>query len=142
VTAGVTHPSRGFVTGGGLGRFAPAALLAGACAVSAITPVADDDGLVLCPYRLATGGWCPGCGCTRAVRAVTRFDLGPALALNPWAVILMAQAFVLVGWMALAPERLGAWWRENDTRFLAANLVLGLAIWMIRVTTGSIPGPF
>lgn len=122
-------------------RALPAVALAGACALAALSPVGDDEGQVLCPYRLATGGWCPGCGCTRALSAVVRGDVGASLSLNPWTLVLLAQAVVMAGWFAAAPERMRAWWARNDTTVLTINLVVGLGIWITRLATGAIPLP-
>lgn len=120
-------------------RVLPAAALAGACAVAALSPVGDSEGQVLCPYRLATGGWCPGCGCTRALSAVVRGDVGASLTLNPWTLMILAQAVVIVGWFAAAPERARAWWTRHDTAVLKANLAIGVMIWVVRLATGTIP---
>lgn len=122
-------------------RVLPLAGLAGACALAALSPVGDSEGQVLCPYRLATGGWCPGCGCTRALSAVVRGDVGTSLTLNPWTLILLAQAVVISGWFLSAPQRARAWWSRHDVRVIQANLVVGLAIWVVRLATGEIPLP-
>lgn len=52
----------------------------------------------LCPFRRLTGKRCPLCGLTRATHALSRGDVGEALALNPLAPLLWAAA-------ALAPAR-------------------------------------
>lgn len=123
-------------------RVLPAAALAGACAVAALSPVGDDEGQVLCPYRLATGGWCPGCGCTRALGAAMRGDFGSSLALNPWTLLILAQASVIAGWFLGAPEAASAWWRRNDNRVIQVNLAFGAILWVARMTSGAIPVPF
>lgn len=123
-------------------RVLPAIGLAGACALAAFSPVGDDEGQVLCPYRLATGGWCPGCGCTRALGAVVRGDVGSSLALNPWTLLLLAQATVIAGWFLAAPEAASNWWRRNDSRLIHVNLAFAAILWIARLATGAIPGPF
>jgi hypothetical protein len=55
-----------------------------------------------CPFRALTGFRCPLCGLTRATRALTRADLGGALALHPFAPLLWVATVV-----ALAPRRDG-----------------------------------
>ncbi len=125
----------------GAKRVFPAIGLAGACALAALSPVGDNEGQVLCPYRLATGGWCPGCGCTRALSAVVRGDVTTSLALNPWTLLLLAQAVVLSGWFLGAPQAARRWWAHNDTRVLQVNLTIGLVIWIARLATGEIPLP-
>ncbi len=125
----------------GAKRALPAAALAGACALAALSPVGDDEGQVLCPYRLATGGWCPGCGCTRALSAIVRGDVNTSLALNPWTILLLAQATVISGWFLSAPQAARTWWARNDTRVLQVNLAVALVIWIARLATGVIPLP-
>jgi hypothetical protein len=116
--------------------------LAGVCVVAALSPVGEDDGQVLCPFRLATGGWCPGCGGTRAVRSFVRADVATALTLNPWAVLVMAQAAVITGWVAAAPDAAMIFWNRWSQQFLIGNIVLALAIWGVRLSVGAIPLPF
>lgn len=123
-------------------RALPAVALAGACALAALSPVGADEGQVLCPYRLATGGWCPGCGCTRALSAVMRADLGAAIALNPLTLLILAQATVISGWFLAAPSTARSWWQRNDTRVLEVNLVVAAVLWVMRMATGAIPLPF
>ncbi len=96
---------------------------------------------MLCPFRLATGGWCPGCGGTRAVRSIVRADVAGAFALNPWALLVMAQATVLAGWVAAAPDAAMSFWHRWSNEFLIANIGLALAIWAVRLGTGAIPLP-
>lgn len=125
----------------GARRALPAAGLAGACALAALSPVGDTEGQILCPYRLTTGGWCPGCGCTRALSAVVRGDVTTSLALNPWTLLLLAQAVVISGLFLGAPQAARGWWARNDIRILQANLAIGLVIWVARLATGEIPLP-
>lgn len=42
-----------------------------------------------CPFLLLTGLFCPGCGSTRMLHALTEGDLAGALAMNPLAVALL-----------------------------------------------------
>ncbi len=123
-------------------RAVPAATLAGICAVAAFSEAGADDGQVLCPYRLATGGWCPGCGCTRALGAFIRGDLGGSLAYNPWSILLFAQATVLTSWVLAAPEAAKSWWKKHNSHVLAINLAVAGIIWAVRLIWGVIPLPF
>ncbi len=123
-------------------RYLPALGLAGACAAAALTPLSDDEGYVLCPYRLATGGSCPGCGCTRALGAIMRGDLSAAATLNPLTFVLVAQAAVISAWFLRAPDVASTWWKRNDWTILRANLVLALVLWVARLATGVIALPF
>lgn len=126
----------------GPSRAVPAVALASVCAVAGVATTAADDGPVLCPYRAATGGWCPGCGCTRALGSIVRFDLSAAYHLNPFMFAVLAQAFALVGWITAAPDRALAWWGRHDIHVLQANIALALVIWAARIAAGAIPTPF
>jgi hypothetical protein len=72
---------------------AGAAALAIACALS---PSQVESGPVLCPFRLATGLPCPGCGLTRAWVLIAHDDLGAALRANPFGYVTMAAACGLI----------------------------------------------
>ena len=124
-------------------RAVPAVALVGVCAGAALLPAAAaDEGQILCPYRLATGGWCPGCGCTRALRSMMHVDLVAAFQLNPWMLLVFGQAVAIIGWITAQPNRALDWWGRYDTRVLQANIAVGLAIWATRLATGAIPSPF
>jgi len=123
-------------------RYVPALGLAGACALAALTPLSDDDGLVLCPYRIMTGGWCPACGCTRALGAAVRGDLASAVSFNPLTLLLAAQMAAISAWFLAATDTASAWWKRNDWTVLRANLVIAVALWVGRLAVGEIPLPF
>ena len=59
-----------------------------------------------CPFRMATGWWCPLCGGTRSVAKLLRGDLGSALRYNAWFVLLIP---LFVAWWAswAFPTRVG-----------------------------------
>jgi hypothetical protein len=59
--------------------------------------------------------------------------------MNPWTLIILAQAFVISGWFLGAPAAARSWWQRNDTRVLQINLAIGLIIWVTRLATGTIP---
>lgn len=64
-----------------------------ACAYALFAAVAPVTQLPsLCPFRRVTGFRCPLCGLTRATRALTRGDIGNAMALHPVAPLLWAVA--------------------------------------------------
>ena len=69
------------------------AALAVACAVS---PERAESGPVLCPFRLATGLPCPGCGLTRSWVFIAHGDFGAALRVNPFGYLTMAAAVALI----------------------------------------------
>jgi Protein of unknown function (DUF2752) len=79
-----------------------AAALAIACAVS---PARAESGPVVCPFRLATGLPCPGCGLTRAWVFIAHGDFGAALRANPFGYLTMAAAVVLIAVVATAVVR-------------------------------------
>ena len=123
-------------------RATPAIALAGACVVAAFTEAGSDDGVTLCPYRIVTGGWCPGCGGTRALGALVKGDLGASFAYNPWSMLVLAQATVLAGWVLAAPDSAKAWWERKGIKLITANLVIAVVIWIPRLIAGVIPLPF
>ncbi|MEM1333692.1 MAG: DUF2752 domain-containing protein [Actinomycetota bacterium] len=79
--------------------------LAGAgVAAAAARAVGDDDGVVLCPIRRITGGWCPGCGASRAASHVVRGEFAEAWTDHPWVVLAtmqLAAALALAAAMSL-----------------------------------------
>jgi hypothetical protein len=58
-----------------------------------------------CPFKVATGLPCPGCGLTRSSVALLHGDLGTSLYYHPLGVVMIAGA-VLVGLVDLV-----LWWR-------------------------------
>lgn len=111
-----------------------AAATAGAALVVTAT---GDDGVVLCPYRVCTGGYCPGCGGTRAARHLFTGDLAGAWHHHPWVVLAAAQLVAIVA--AVAIVRPKSDWRRWWTPLIAVNTIALVAVWVVRTTTGSIP---
>ena len=99
-----------------------------------------DDGLVLCPFRRCTGGYCPGCGATRATNRFLRGDLAASWSLHPWIVLAAGQllALVVIGAFIAAPNRLPRL-RQAALPLLLANTILMIVIWIVRVNTDAIP---
>lgn len=119
-----------------------AALAAGATALGALVMSAGaDDGIVLCPFRRCTGGYCPGCGATRGAHRLLRGDLAGSWAHHPW-IVLAAVQLVLVGSAAalMKPATRLDRLRRGAVPLLVANCVLLVGIWIIRLAGGSIPG--
>ena len=114
---------------------ATAALL-GALVVSADA----DDGIVLCPFRRCTGGYCPGCGATRATNRLLRGDVAASWAHHPWIILAAAQLAVLLGIAAVLhpAERLGRL-RRMALPLLIANCALLIGIWVLRLHADTIP---
>lgn len=72
----------------------------GACAVVAVVDPNRAGVYPTCPFRLATGLDCPGCGTLRAVHALTRGDVALALDHNVLTVLLLpVLAWAWVGWL-------------------------------------------
>lgn len=110
--------------------------LPGAGALAAATiPSVGDDGPTLCPFALATGIACPGCGLTRAGVSFLRGDLSAAIEYHP-------LVFVLAGW-ALGAAFLRLTGRHAGSRtiylLLTATGILFVGVWVVRFSTGSLP---
>ena len=114
-----------------------AGLATGVLAVS--STFATDDGPVLCLFRICTGGYCPGCGGSRAMVSLIRGDLGGAWAQHPWAVLIAVQ-LVLGAVVAVTPLRSRASGAVRPV--LIANAVFGVGLWVLRMGVGQIPVPF
>ncbi len=126
----------------GMRRAMPALGFAGVCAAAAFTELSAEEGQVFCPFRLLTGGWCPGCGCTRALKALVRGDVRDSLAMNPWTLVLFVQALLVSVALLVSPSRTVAWVQRHRVAIAATNLVIGLSFWGIRLAAGVIPLPF
>jgi hypothetical protein len=115
----------------------PAAIASVVGGVLVIT-ASSDDGFVICPFRRCTGGYCPGCGGTRALHRLGRGDVVGAWQHHPWAVLLAVQA-VIIGVVLL----FAAAWRDRLRQLLlpvaVANTILALGIWILRLQAGSVP---
>jgi hypothetical protein len=99
-----------------------------------------DDGPGLCVFRRCTGGYCPGCGLSRATKHLSRGHIGAAWQDHPWVVLAAAQALV-IGAVWAVIRQVGT---VIDTRKVAAslfvvNVSLLLGIWIVRLIDGSIP---
>jgi hypothetical protein len=105
-----------------------------------IFTAAGDDGFVLCPYRRCTGGYCPGCGGTRAVRNLAQGNISGAWTHNPWVVLMAVQAVVVgVALAFVAAPRRGPRRRAIAMPLLAINTVMLIAIWIVRLHNDAIP---
>ena len=123
-------------------RAIPAIGIAGVCAAAAFTELSADEGTIYCPYRILTGGWCPGCGCTRALKALVRGNVTESLAMNPVTSLLFVQAVVASICLLVMPARTVAWVNRHRLPLAAFNLVAIVSIWVVRLATGTIPLPF
>lgn len=83
------------------GRVTDAEVLAGLGVVGLgvaclLSPTGIEDGPVVCPFRLATGLPCPGCGLTRSWVYLVHGRLGDALLANPFGLVTVALVIGLV----------------------------------------------
>lgn len=115
---------------------------AGIAAALAVVVTADDHDVVLCPFRRCTGGYCPGCGGTRAAGRLLRGDIGGAWQQHPFVVMLAAQLVLVAGlggslsWESSTMRTPSSeilvrsrWW----VPFTVANAVLMVAVWAVRL---------
>ena len=65
---------------------------------------------VLCPFRLATGLPCPGCGITRSLVALAHGDLSAAIYFHPLGAVVGALLVALVALELLERARVAGWW--------------------------------
>jgi hypothetical protein len=99
-----------------------------------------EDGATICPFALATGSACPGCGMTRAMGFLVRGDLGSALAFHPLVFLVTIQAIAGWGWLVLRRrDRV----KPISSRLLSA-VVVGtavslFAVWVLRAVAGTLP---
>lgn len=105
-----------------------------------------------CPWLLLTGTWCPGCGSTRAVHALTNLDIAGAAQMNVVLLALLPYILFSYGrWLyrSFRPLPPGAPPRKaTPPVVLGAFLVLILVFWAVRNTPfgvilapGGVPAP-
>ena len=99
-----------------------------------------DDGLTICPFRICTGGACPGCGLTRAAAALVKGDLASSWYYHPGAVLIALQ--VAAVWALAVGRRSGVvTWRPprrwTSTMLVLNGLVLG-TLWLVRWQLGQL----
>jgi len=75
-----------------------------------------------CPFRAATGLWCPGCGATRASYLLLHGDIRGALHFN--AVWVVLAPFALYQAIAFAGEAYGVRWLRRIP--LTQPVIVGL----------------
>lgn len=100
----------------------------------------SEDGPTVCPFALATGTACPGCGMTRAVGFLARGNLSAALTYHPLAMLVAIQG--IAGWAWLMLRRSNRV-KPMPTRIVNAILigtaVSLLAVWGLRAVAGTLP---
>ncbi len=113
----------------------------GAFLVAGIT-ASSDDGMILCPLRRCSGGYCPGCGLTRSSGQLLRGDLAGSWRQHPYLLLALAQLGVLAAAYAALSETRRARLRGMTSHLLIANASLLVAIWVARMASGAVPVPF
>ena len=131
------------VTSAPIRRAAMAAPVAcGACLVASAAYVTINDpseggAFLPCPFRAATGLWCPGCGITRATHHLFRGDLVQALRYNVFVVLILgAIAVSWLGWTLSRAGRPANWAQAIPVRLQVAAITGLSAFALIR----NIPG--
>lgn len=94
---------------------------------------------VECPVRAFTGGFCPGCGSTRAVHELLHGDLAGSLICHPL-VIPLAALLAYLGASWAARRRGGAWWERSATELPRAVPVLLAVAFVALTVVRNVPG--
>lgn len=139
VLSGSPDPVLFRVSSTGALAFAAAGAL---CAAAVLSPNDAVGGPVMCPFRLATGLPCPGCGMTRAWVFLLHGRAGDALSANPFVLVTLPAAIALllaVVWALVrrrpAPD-LGPVARSSAVRVVLAVWVAFAAVRLLAVLTG------
>lgn len=116
-------------------------LLSPLVAVGALTLAQGfEDTPTMCPFALATGMACPGCGMTRAAGQLLRGDFGAAIAYHPLIPAIALLTTVGWGWFVLRRTgRVHPMSNRTLNGVLIATAVALVAVWVIRLATGSLP---
>jgi hypothetical protein len=100
----------------------------------------SDGGPTICPFALATGSACPGCGMSRAIGYLARGDLASALRFHPLVFLIAIQA--IAGWVWLVLRRKDRV-KPMSSRLLTAvtvgTAVSLFAVWILRAVAGTLP---
>lgn len=100
----------------------------------------SDDGPTICPFAICTGTACPGCGLTRAGSSLIRGDFSAAMTYHPLVLLIGLQ--LAGGWVWYVLRRRGVVQPINNRMLngiLIATLVALVAVWVIRLTAGTLP---
>jgi hypothetical protein len=116
-------------------------LLSPLVAIGALTLAQGfEDTPTMCPFALATGMACPGCGMTRAAGQLLRGDFGAAIAYHPLIPAIALLTTVGWGWFVLRRTgRVHPMSNRTLNGVLIATAVALVAVWVIRLATGSLP---
>lgn len=97
------------------------------------------SGFVRCPVAMLTHQPCPGCGSTRAIRALLALDFGTAFRMNPTAPFVVLAIGVIVAqglWNVARDGNAGDLGLRGPSRWaiygLCAATLLEVPIWALR----------
>lgn len=101
----------------------------------------------ICLFQIVSGYDCPGCGMTRAFRAMAELDVSGAFRYNPlgpivFVVVLLGWCYALARILTNGQIQLSAWWKRLISRFFWLLLWVYLAIGLLRLVleiSGKIP---
>jgi hypothetical protein len=100
----------------------------------------SEDGPTVCPFALATGTACPGCGMTRAVGFLARGNLSAALTYHPLVILISIQAIAGWSWLILRrSERVKPMPTRLVNAILIGTAVSLFAVWGLRAVAGTLP---
>ena len=96
------------------------------------------NGPTICMFRLLTHLDCPGCGLTRAFRAMGRLDVLSAFRYNPLGPAVFFAAVGLwvymLAWMITRGRiRLPAWWTTRQNSIITWAFYLFLFVGLVRI---------
>lgn len=103
-----------------------------ACVAAGIADPARGVGLP-CPFHALTGLWCPGCGSTRALHALTRGDVAGMASQNPLLVVLLPYlAWAWAAWTVRSAGGPALWTLSRSRKLSLALLVVIIAFGVAR----------
>ncbi|WP_309237213.1 DUF2752 domain-containing protein [Actinomadura sp. BRA 177] len=86
-----------------------------------------------CPFLMLTGYYCPGCGMTRLVYALTHGDVGTAFGLNPLLFVLLPVfGYLYVRWTVKTAQGLPMRTILFKQPVVYAFLGLVIVYWIVR----------
>lgn len=130
----VTHrPVRDLVTPT-TAAVAAAGYLGAVAAIDPFRPLA-----IGCPVHAATGGFCPGCGSTRAMHELVHGDVVGSLVCHPLVLpVVGLVAYLWVSW--IVRRRGGAAWALSPTQLPAAVPMLLAVAFVVLTVVRNVPG--
>lgn len=109
--------------------------LVGAAILHTVDPNDPGNGYPGCPWLALTGTFCPGCGTTRAMAALTHLDLVGAASMNPLLMLCLPYlAYAYVTWLTRSLRSDPGPGRVVVVRPWLAWAILGVfvAFWVLR----------